>query len=439
MNVLLRQRVGTIAIVLVLSGSAVATGVRAEGAEENVAAGNTAVETVLSSSFDVHAVDRSKDEYSFMRLGVNADYLTAERHRIVEQIQQFIPPLYEPALPFHAYTLPPGTWRVKIASNVFNNNRDFGTDDFYSFFFSDVKVRNTVITHELSYGFEVPQWGSLGRDLVLNLELPYRRTTIRGTGHPFRINNIVMDMNADVEGLGDLTVTLKKKWLDQANYGFNLASVIGVITPTGHHREQFNAAQAMSMMGMAPMLGPPIDVFSARPGERFVPNDAQPGRGAWGGRFGLMATRQFERSALHAGVVAQVYAKTDEDIVPGDELRFGGSYVFPLFPKKDILSLDFSVFGRAKRAEEFPGTITHPERDPATGGFIMDPVTMMPVMFTTARPNFEHGTVLFFQPSMIFTPTPQTRLIASPAFRILEPDKGPSPKFMISSSMEVTF
>jgi len=394
-------------------------------------------EEIPAPPFDVREVDRTQDRFKFMQLGVKTDFLRVERHRIADQIQQFIPPLYEPALPFHAYTLPPGAFRAMIETSVFNNDRDFGRDPFYSLFFSDVKVRNTVITYKLLYGFELPMLGAAGRDLVLNVEVPYRRTNIRGTGHPFRIDPFVMSMTGDAEGFGDIVVAFKKKWADQGNSRINVASVMGVIAPTGRHRESFNDAQSLVVNGM-PMPPPPINVFSSKSTENFLPNDAQPGTGSWGGRAGLMLTRQFEHSAAHVGAVANLFARNQDGILPGNELRFGAAYVFPVFPHRDILSLDVSFFGRSKRAERFPGTIMHPERDPATGGPIMDSSGNV-VMFATSRPAFEHGTVAFVQPSLIFSPTPQTRLVASPSLRVIEPDRGPSPRLRYSASLEVTY
>ena len=383
---------------------------------------------------DLSHADTNDHDLGFLNLGVKRDYLKAERGRIVEQLQQFIPPLYEPVFPFHAYTLPPGAIRMKIGTRIFNNHHDFGTDERYSFFFKDVTVRNLFVDYDFFYGFELPT--RFGKDLVLNVNVPYKRTSIRGTGHPFRVDPLVMSMNGDAEGLGDISFTLKKKWLDQGNWPLNLASFLGVITPTGRHHEEFFEQQSLRVGGQ-PMPAPPIDVFSARAGQRLIPNGSQPGTGAWGLRVGAAATRQFERSALHTGIIANIFADNSDGITPGNEINFGLGYVVPPFAS-DWLSLDFSIFGRHKDAERFPGMIMHPLRDPTTGGPIMNPDGTVKI-FTTRRPGFEHGTVLFASPSLIFVPIPQARIIVSPAFRIREPNQGPSPEFQLAASMEITF
>lgn len=57
-------------------------------------------------------IPQDDSEYQFLKLGQDKNYLKAERWRIIDQIEQAIPPLYEPIRPFHGYTLPPGAFRV---------------------------------------------------------------------------------------------------------------------------------------------------------------------------------------------------------------------------------------------------------------------------------------------------------------------------------------
>lgn len=380
---------------------------------------------------DIHRIDSDSPDYEFLKLGTSRDYLKVERHRIIDQIETFIPPLYEPVRPFHAFVLPPGAFRFMLANNLSFNDGDFGRDDFYSLFFNKVEVRNLFLVASLLYGFELPGFP----DLTANLTIPYRRTNIRGPGHPFRIDPMVMTMTGDSEGLGDVSLTLKKKWLDQADYHLNLATFTGVIFPTGDDNERFNDAQTLFVNGQ-PMAvsaragGPAIDLFSD---DLRVPHGAQPGHGVFGARVGLALTRQLERSALHGGVIADLFA--NENV--GNEVKFGLAYVFPPL-RSDLLSVDLSAFGRWKGDEEYPGLITHPERDPATGGPVMDEDGNI-VMFTTKRPPFENDVALFISPSLIFVPLTQVRVFAGPSFRILEPHRGPSPFFMFDTGMSVTW
>jgi len=246
-------------------------------------------------------------DYQFLKLGQDADYLQAERNRIIDQVQQAIPPLYEPARPLHGYVLPPGAARIKLDLGITHNPGDFGRDDFYSKFFNKVKVDTLQSDLQFMYGFE-----ALGvKDMMVNVDIPFRMVRTKGTGHPFRIDAMDMSMNGSGTGLGDISATLKKKWLDQGNGPVTFSSFLGIIFPTGKDDQQFSAAQSLQLQGMPPMLSPlPLNVFGRNPNDRLFPSGLQPGQGAWGGRIGLAATRQFERSALHAGFIYDLFAKT---------------------------------------------------------------------------------------------------------------------------------
>lgn len=372
-------------------------------------------------------------EYDFLKLGQDADYLKAERYRIIDQIEQAIPPLYEPVRPLHGYVLPPGVARVKLDVGVAHNPADFGSDKFYAKFFNNLTVDIVKADLDLMYGFE-----ALGiKDMMVDLDIPFKMARHEGTGHPFRIDNMKLTMDGTGFGLGDISLTLKKKWLDQGNDPLTFSSFLGVIFPSGKDDEEFNASQTLLVQGMPPALSPlPLNIFGRKPNDRFFPRANQPGQGSWGGRIGLAATRQFERSALHAGFLYDFFAEND-GITPGDELRYGVSYVFPPL-ESDHLSMDLAVFGRDKGDEKFPGLIMHPERDPATGGPIMDAGGNI-VIFTTRRPDFKHGNVLFFSPSLSYIPRPEFRFSLIPAVRIVEPDQGPSPAWTVDVSAQYSF
>lgn len=385
---------------------------------------------------DVAMNDR---EYRFLALGEGTDYLRAERHRIVDQIEQAIPPLYEPARPLHGYVLAPGTARVKLGVGFAHNPGNFGRDDLYAKFFDNVVIDTLGGDLDFGYGFEA--FGL--HDLMIDIDVPFKMVRHKGTGHPFRIDPMEMTMEGTSAGLGDIGVTLKKKWFDQGNGPVTLSSLTGVILPTGKDDQQFNASQTVfvngrPMQAVSALLpgNPAIDVFSTQPGERFFPRATQPGQGSWGGRVGVAATRQFERSAVHAGVVYDFFRKR-RGITPGNEVRYGVSHVFPPL-ESDRLSIDTAIFGRYKRAEKFPGLIMHPERDPTTGMPIMDANGNM-ALFVTERPEFKHGNVVFFSPSVSFIASPAFRLTLSPAVRIHEPRQGPSPAWTLDISAQHTF
>ncbi len=380
----------------------------------------------------------NKDEYVFLRLGVDRDYLADERHRIIDQLEQSIPPLYEPRTPFHGFTLPPGAMRIGITGAYGHNPGDFGTDDFYSLFFDEVEVDFTTVALDFAYGFEFAGIN----DLVVRATLPYKIQRTEGTGHPFRIDPMVMTMNGAAEGLGDITVTIKKKWLDQGNGPVTFSTMLGAIFPTAQDDQAFNAAQTLFMgpMTVPVMAGlpgnPGIDVFGRNPGDLLHPRSAQPGNGSWGARVGFGLTRQLERSALHIGAVYDILADND-GITPGNELRYGASWTVPLLPS-DRVTFDLAVTGFWKGDEQFPGTIMHPERDPATGGPMMDGGGNI-MMFQTARPDFKHGNITFASPTIVLLAAPNVRLFAGPSIRLIEPEKGPSPRWSFTVGQSYTF
>ncbi len=381
----------------------------------------------------VGAIAADHPDFQFLKLGQDADYMQAERRRIVEQIEQAIPPAYEPVRPLHGYVLPPGVARIRLGVGGAHNPGNFGRDDFYSKFFDNVQVDVLQADAQFMYGFEA--FGV--HDLMVNVEVPFKMVRAKGTGHPFRIDPMTMSMNGSGAGLGDVEVTLKKKWLDQGNSPLTLSTMVGLILPTGKDDVEFNAAQSLAMMGMPTVLSPlPLNVFGREMDDRLFPRSLQPGQGSWGGRLGLAATHQYERSAVHAGFIYDIFRKNG-GITVGNELRYGVSYVFPPL-RSDWLSVDLSVFGKYKGDEKFPGMIMHPDRDPATGGPLMDAGGNL-VMVVTPRPNFKHGNVVFFSPSLSVIPAPNFRLSLSPSVRIIEPNKGPSPAWTFDLSMQHSF
>lgn len=367
------------------------------------------IDTAKTAPIDVPESKPSDDDLDFLDLGTTQDYLKAERHRIRDQIRSFIPPLYEPVRPFHAYTLPPGAWRVSIKNRSFWNNSDFGRDDHYAKLFEDVKVRSHTVHLSILHGFELP----FASDLTLAVDIPYRKVNLSGDGRPFRNDFATVSMDGDGGGIGDITVTLKKKWIDQGNFPVSFATFTGVIFPTGKDDLELDRDQKLIVGGMR-MPDPPLNIFGRKMNDRLLPPGLQAGQGVWGLRLGGAVTRQFTRSALHAGVIVDLLADND-GITPGDEYKFGVSYVFPPF-KSDDWAVDLSVFGRYKGDSKFPGT------------GILGP-----------RANFKNGTVAFFSPSIIYTPNPQTRFFVSPEFRILEPNRGPSPEFALTAGFSFTW
>lgn len=404
--------------------------------EKGAVASPPAASPKADPGYDVNAAD---EKYRFLNLGVRRRYIAAERNRLVDQLHTMIPPLYEPAFsPFHGYTLPPHAFRVSIDADRFINNHDFGRDSVYARFFDNVKVENQHLNADLFYG--------LDENTTLRVTLPFRNTNISGTGKAFRIIPMVMTMNGKGFGIGDLQVMVKRKWFDQSTKHFNFATVIGVQFPTGKHDSRFNDAQTLTMNGMpmpvsASSGGPKVDLFSD---DLRIPNSAQPGTGSWGIIFGAMGTRQLTwnrlRGAIHAGAMYKTMKNNAEGVRPGNELVFATSFVQPPFRSEllgEHFTFDLTFMGRNKQSERYPGTIMHPDAD-ANGMPIMNSDGSLK-MFITSRPPFEHGTVMFFSPSLVIIPKSSVRLVVSPLIRIHEPLRGPSPAVRMVFGITTTF
>lgn len=382
-----------------------------------------------------YAVDPSADEMRFLDLGVRRSYIGAERRRLVDQIHTMIPPIYEPAFsPFHGYTLPPRAFRVGIGSDRFINHDDFGRDEVYARFFDNLKVENQHVEAELAYG--------LDENDTLRVVAPLRSAIVSGTGQAFRIKPMVMSMNGQSFGVGDVQVMLKRKWFDQAYRPFNFATVTGVQLPTGRDDSRFNDAQTLVMNGMAMPVsslsgGPKVDLFSD---DLRLPNSAQPGTGSWAVMVGAMGTRQLTwnraRGAIHGGVLYKAFKDNGNGVRPGNEFVFAASWVRPP-TASDRFTIDLTLLGRNKQSEQFPGLIMHPEPD-ENGMPIMDANGMIQ-MFVTPRPPFEHGTIVFASPSVVVVPKPSLRLSFSPMFRVYEPRRGPSPAFRLMFGITTLF
>lgn len=382
-----------------------------------------------------YAFEPQDEKFLFLNLGVKRSYLRQERSRLLDNLRTQIPPLYEPAFsPFHGYTLPQRAVRLEFRNDRFVNNGDFGRDKFYALFFDNVKVENQHVDFDLLYG--------LTDDTTLRINVPFRHTNISGDGAAFRIKPMRMTMHGHAFGIGDVTLFAKHKWWDQGQHFLNLATVVGLQLPTGKNDARFDDAQTIFMQGTpmpvsAAAGGPKVDLFSD---DLRVPNGSQPGTGAWGLNFGLMGTRQLTwnrfRGALHAGALYKWFKNTSEGVRPGNEAIFGVSFVRPPTESEKI-TFDLTFFGRNKQSERFPGLVTHPEAD-SNGMPIMNPDGSLK-MFTTPRPPFMHGTVLFLSPSIVIIPKAPIRITFSPLIRVYEPLQGPSPRFRLMFGISNTF
>lgn len=375
-----------------------------------------------ASEGDEVRLDFSGEEFKFLDLGVEEDYMKLERYRTIEQINTFIPPLYQPAFVGHGYVLPPGAVRVGLKSTFLN----IDPDDFFKGSASDLVHENHSIDRirtdlQLFYG--------LDRNMTLFLNIPYWSSNSTGSVHPAGVQTMDLHVEANTQELGDVSLILKKKWVDQGNFRFNFATVVGVKFPTGSNSQKFDQPMVVKQEDgtlATAFMGGPFPRFSD---DGRLPQVLQPGTGDFGYTFGLMGTRQFARfpSAFHAGILATIL-EGEDGIEPGDEVRFFASYVKPLYGER--MALDLTVNGMDKGNDKYSGTFMHPFPNPdgTLGG-----------MVTTPRPSFRGGTVAFFSPSLIWTPQPQVRMTATASFRLNEPDLGPWPGSVFQFSLTYTF
>ncbi|MFQ5672794.1 MAG: hypothetical protein ACE5G9_06855 [Nitrospinales bacterium] len=176
-----------------------------------------------------------------------------ERNLIAAQVKTFIPPLLVPAgNPVHAFTLPPGLWALAtslkfttITPTDFRSNGQLDTENYINrsvnrLFFNLTLKRGFDLNRKFLHSWvaivNVPYQFSQARGSVL-LNNIKKRNTSAGPGNGFAFNTIVNN-GGTAEGLGDVSLFLKKKIWDQANHPVGLAVAAGVFFPTGSNDEK---------------------------------------------------------------------------------------------------------------------------------------------------------------------------------------------------------
>ncbi|MFQ5675778.1 MAG: hypothetical protein ACE5G1_07785, partial [bacterium] len=383
--------------------------------------------------------DFSSKEYAFLDFGVKQDYMKLERFRTRNQILTFIPPLYQPAFVGHGYVLPPNTWRVAMhVQSISVNSSDF----FKHGDVDPVHENHTVdrVKYDLDFFY------GLDYDMTLRVNVPIWATRSSGAVHPAGVAPINLYVEGNGTQIGDVSIFLKRKFFDQGNHWFNFAGVVGVVLPTGSNEEKFDDRLIMT----SPINPNGVVAFGGGPFQRFsddgrLPTVLQPGIGRVGLNFALMGTKQFSRSALHAGSLVRLndLGASDNDIKNGNEVFYFASYVHPV--ATDKVSLELAFNGKWKGDDRYPGTFMHPmTADPSGFGMpIMDmnPDTgeMAVKMFTTPRPSFSGGWIAFITPGIILNPYAQLRFEFSTMIRVINPDLGPAPKVMLRGGITTTF
>ncbi|MFQ5709743.1 MAG: hypothetical protein ACE5HO_19995 [bacterium] len=383
--------------------------------------------------------DFTTKEFDFLDFGVKQNYMKMERFRTRNQILTFIPPLYQPAFVGHGYVLPPNTWRA--AMHV--QSIDVNSSDFFKHGDVDPVHENHTV-QRLKYDLDF--FYGLDYDMTLRVNIPIWATRSTGAVHPAGVAPLNLYVEGNTSKIGDVSLFLKKKFFDQGNRWFNFAGVFGVILPTGSNDEKFDdrliITNPANPNGVVAFGGGPFQRFSD---DGRLPTVLQPGIGRLGLIFALMGTKQFSRSALHAGSLVRLndLGASDDDIKNGNEVFYFASYVHPV--GTDKLSLELAFNGKWKGKDHYPGTFMHPmTADPSGFGMPimeMNPETgeMAVKMFTTPRPSFSGGWIGFITPSIVLNPYAQLRFEFSSMIRVINPDLGPAPKVALRGGVTTTF
>lgn len=360
----------------------------------------------------------------YMKLGTPSGVLGGEnqqafeRRDIKSQILSFIPPLLRPAFVQHAFVLPPSTFELSVAQRFMEvNGNDFflnGRPNLVEF--KDRTVRRHITDFDIAYGFDLDH--DYLHAFTLNVNVPFIDTSIGGAVHPPENPMVTVEAIGSSQEIGDVTVALKKRLIDQGDFPFGLAAVVGISLPTGSNHELFgnNGMANMIIPGM-PLMSAVFDRFS---NDGRLPAPLQPGTGGVSYLAGTFLTRQFShgdllgRSALHLGVAHQFVSKHD-GVDLGDTTTVFASYVKPIY--KDYLAVDLTFVGFHKEDDSYDG--------------LRASATMLPLgSVTTPRESFSGGFTGFIAPSLIFSPSPQLRFTGSVLFRVIDPDLGPAPDWV---------
>lgn len=359
-------------------------------------------------------------ENEYLKLGTEESFVRTERNTIQDQVQTFIPPLYEPAFTQSAFVLPPGALRVEatfrnvgtIDENDVNGQRELGA---------------RVLDFELERRFyDLDLLLGLDHNFTVRLNVPVLTSHVEAALNPGFFDPVTVFPEGSTTELGDISLFLKNKLLDQGNFPLGLAAVGALRLPTGSDDEKFSRrVTARTPMGDGLVGGDGI--FRRFSDAGRLPAPLQPGLGTVGGSLGLFATRQFEgntllgRGAFHTGALYEIRPEHD-GIDPGNVLTYFATFVKPIY--EDNLSFDLTY-------------LLSDQEDDSYDGQVLVPTAMGPVRVD--RPPFSGGTTQFVGTSVIFAPNPLFRFVATGLYRIAEPHLGPSPPWIVRVGLTYTF
>lgn len=404
----------------------------------------------------------------WLDLGVKKRFADYERSLIKDQIRTFIPPLLRGFTPLHAFVLPPNTFNLEVSTR-------FAEVDGEDFFrngkenrkvFRDFHVERFFLDLGIFYGFDFNR--KYLHSFTAFLNIPYLASRTDGVIHPNGIGLIDVMNEGSTQELGDMSLTVKKKLLDQANFPVGLAFASGVFFPTGNNDEKFDNDGRISVRrptvpdGSAPPVGIPLPIdllrnlpqkvgpfpFNDGVFDRFsddgrLPSVLQPGDGDFSFVIGGFLTRQFlpgdlplfDRAAIHLGTVHR-FRLQEDGIDRGDLNTHQLSFVAPVW--KDYLAVEAGYLGFYQFEDHYDGTFITPFFTDASGRNVSSGATHV-TFKEVNRPPFTRGEFGSIATGLIFSPDPQIRLVFTVLTRVVEPDLGPAPANVFRFSADVIF
>ncbi len=398
---------------------------------------NNQIVSEFTPAFATPELNPDSPENEFLRLGTEDSYVDEQRFNLQDQIQSFIPPLYEPAFTQSAFVLPPGAMRSSMSFRELKtiDEGDVAGQDQIGARFVDFELERNFVDLDFFLG--------LNNNYTLRVNVPFISSSVHQQLNPGFLDPVSVFPSGSTSEFGDVQVFLKKKFFDQGNHHFSFAGVAALRLPNGSNSERFNPRTTVNINGMNMLLplpavdsnGMPIAGSADGTFRRFsddgrLPAPLQPGLGTLGGSLGMFATRVFEgnsfmgRGSVHMGGLYE-FRPADKGVDPGDKVTVFASLVKPLIG--DRLSVDFSYVYSDQQKDSYAGLMAVPTMPP-----------MMPPM-TVNRPSFSGGATQLAGVSLIAIPNPLFRLTLSALFRVGKPDLGPSPSSVIRLNFQYTF
>ena len=190
-------------------------------------------------------------------------------------------------------------------------------------------------------------------------------------------------------------------------------------------------------------------VFGRFSADGRLPAGLQPGTGDFSFLLGGFATKQFDpgdwvgRSAAHIGVTHK-FNQEEDGIDPGDKTTMFASFVKPIY--KDFLAGELTFVAFYQQEDSYSGKIPEPEIHTCDVADVANSIGGCSAVGADAfvfelvdRPSFSKGFSGFIAPSIIYSPNPQIRTTWSALIRVVDPDLGPAPPYVVRFGLEVIF